>query len=307
MGLDLQRLKRVLTTDWTRPRFAGIAYSRGLWRTSIWLRPSATLHDRLWRAAALKNKGDAAAATTLMDGALSELPGSASYLSLLNTALDVLISLGRYRDALALDPGPSVPRNWVWALAQSNLAEAEYCQGLIERADARLWSPEVDAASAASRLARTWVALQRAWLAVEQGDGSKALAVLAPTSPSHSSLSYRAEWHFTAAAAHSLAGHPEAADKALEAGAKIAVRSSSVRNALALKGILMLARGKQRKAERWLSRAAAHRWRGQGGGALLAWGDVLAELGKREQARAAWRRAVTQDPQSSAARIAATR
>ena len=137
MGLDLPRLKRALTTPWTRARVASIAYRYGFWRANLWLSPAATLKDRVWRAVSLKNTGDASASAAIIDAALSDLPSSPLFHALMNPTFDVLISLGRYRDALALEPAIGARRDFQWAFAQVNLAEAEYCQGLWQRAEAR--------------------------------------------------------------------------------------------------------------------------------------------------------------------------
>lgn len=259
------------------------------------------------RAAALKNTADAAGAGALIDAAMGELPTAPLFHGVMNIVFDVLIALGRYREALGLEPAMRARRDWQWSLAQANLAEAEYCQGLLKEAGVRLSNPAIDAAAGRVAIAKSGVALQRAWLAVQLGDSAGALARVASVSPADCPRSYRAEWYFTAAAAHSLAGHVREADVALAAGTRLALRSSSVRNALALKGALLRSRGDLEDAEHWLARAAGHRWKGQSGGLLLAWGDVLNGLGRAAEARAAWSLAAVQDPQSEAAALAAKR
>ncbi len=306
-GLDLGRISRALKKPWTRARATGIAYRYGFWRTTLWLSAGDGLHQRVWRAVALKNLGDAGAAAALIDEALTEPRPPRVFHVLMNPMLDVLIALGRYGDALRLEPSIPGLRDWQWALAQSNLAEAEYCQGNFSQAHTRLSQPALDAAAGLVPLAKSTVALQRAWLAAQLGDAKTALNEVARVSAADSPRSYRAEWYFTAAAAHSLAGDAVEADAALEAGSKVALRSSSIRNALALRGVLMRARGKLREAEHWLSRAATHRWRKQGGNLLLSWGDVLSELGRADEARSAWKRAIAEDPESDAAVQAAKR
>jgi hypothetical protein len=297
----------VLTSRWSRGRVAALAYRYGHWRTTVRLSPGNTLPERLLRAVALKNLGDASGATVLLDGALAELRTASAFGALVNFALDLLIAVGRYREALELETSMGPRRGWQWAVAQANFAEAEYCQGRVQAAQARLANPEIDRLSAKIPFATSAVGLQRAWLAVMLGDSHTALAQMASISPTDCPRSYRAEWHFTSAAAHSLAGHPDLADAAVELGARISLRSSSTRNALALRGALMRTRRKLPEAEHWLSLAAAHPWQGQSGGLLLAWGEVLHELGHGNQAATAWQRAVAQDPESEAAALAAKR
>ena len=88
---------------------------------------------------------------------------------------------------------------------------------------------------------------------------------------------------------------------------RAAVRVSSRRNALAISGRVAAAMHDWTEAERMFRAAALHPYRGQGGDALLLWGDVLSRLGRLDEARRAYALAVERDPQSESAQLAQAR
>ncbi len=115
---------------------------------------------------------------------------------------------------------------------------------------------------------------------------------------------YKAEYWFTLAFAQLTAGRLDDADRALVGAEKVLVRASSQRNFQFLLAQLRWKQGRRDEALTHFETAAKHRWRWQGGSGLLAWGDVLKELGRHDEARAAWAQCISQDPQSLAAKAA---
>lgn len=118
---------------------------------------------------------------------------------------------------------------------------------------------------------------------------------------------YKAEYWFTLAFAHLTAGRLDEAEHALKASEAVLVRASSQRNFHFLVARLRWKQGRREEALTHFETAAKHRWRWQGGSGLLAWGDVLKELGRDHEARAAWAQCSAQDPQSLAASAARDR
>ena len=118
---------------------------------------------------------------------------------------------------------------------------------------------------------------------------------------------YEAELSLAAFAVEFAARDWSAAGSALDAAEAVAVRESSRRNVHFLRGRLAFARGDFADAVTHFERGAASPYRCQGGPSLLDWGDALVKLGRPDDARAAWERCLTQDPQSPAAATARLR
>ena len=118
---------------------------------------------------------------------------------------------------------------------------------------------------------------------------------------------YKAEYWFTLAFAQLTAGRLAEAERALKSSEGVLVRSSSQRNFHFLLAQLRWKQGRRDEALTHFETAAKHRWRWQGGAGLLAWGDALKELGRDDDARAAWAQCLSQDPQSLAAKAARDR
>jgi tetratricopeptide (TPR) repeat protein len=230
-----------------------------------------------------------------------------------NLAVDMLISMGRYREALQV-ASPFLERlrghaDPVFAgmpvLVDINRAEAEYNLGMWAEAEARLEKSETRCDG--SPICHAGSRLQRAWILAHRGRAEEALALCDETSLDDLPGVYQAEPHYSRAAALLALGRLDDAERAIEEGQSVAKRTSSERN-----GLFMLARVAARR-ERWSEvealcrRASEHRWRYQGGEGLLLWGDALAKLGRVDEARAAWALVGERDPESESATLAAER
>jgi hypothetical protein len=193
-----------------------------------------------------------------------------------NVAIDILISAGAYETALAAEPPPCMPTTAREVLAlvliQINLAEAEYNLGRWEEAERRL--RRLDLACWCFPIARAGLLQQRAWMAAHQGLAAEALELCASVKPRWLPPTYRAEYHFTLAAAFLAAGRLGDAEAAVGRGETLARRLSSRRNALFLRARVAAARGDWVTTERLCREAANHAFRGQGGAGLLLWAGI---------------------------------
>jgi hypothetical protein len=112
-------------------------------------------------------------------------------------------SAGAYEAALRAEPLPYTPANSGDAsgltLIQVNLAEAEYNLGRWHAAEERL--RPLDLARGAFDIARAGLFQQRAWILAQRGRGDEALDLCARVKPKWLPRTYRAEYHFTRAAA----------------------------------------------------------------------------------------------------------
>lgn len=228
-----------------------------------------------------------------------------------NIAVDCLISVGRYREALEraarmpedMRPSPGVRLPTDYALVQINLAEALYNLGRWEEAE-RILDPLHNVAND-SWLLGSGVIMQRAWIASHRGRAAEAWALMEQRP--YLGPRYQSEIHFTRAAALRELKRLDEAEREARAGLLAAVRPSSVRNAHFVLGHVEIARGNLAAAERHFATGAANRWQGQGGDGLLAWGDCLAAQNRRAEAETAWNLAIARDPQSECASIATSR
>jgi tetratricopeptide (TPR) repeat protein len=222
-----------------------------------------------------------------------------------NAAINALISVGAYREALLQDPPDEVPQNAADAgelvLCQINLAEAEYNLGRWDEAEARLCP--LDLAGGAFDITRAGLLQQRAWIAVHRGRPKDALDLCGGVTEKWLPAEYRVEYHFTRAAAFIAATRVQEAEAALDEGRRAARRPSSKRNAMFLRARLAAARGDWAAAEQDCRTAANHRYRSQGGDGLLLWAEALEKLGRGVEAMEARRLVVQRDPESEAARI----
>ncbi|MGV3623544.1 MAG: tetratricopeptide repeat protein, partial [Archangium sp.] len=112
------------------------------------------------------------------------------------------------------------------------------------------------------------------------------------------------ELWLTRAFVHRKRGAVDACESALHHASRTAVRASSKRNLEFEWAELHRARGDFPRALAHYEAAAKHHWRWQGGSGLLNWGTLLQQLGRTDEARAAWTQCLEQDPQSLAAREA---
>jgi tetratricopeptide (TPR) repeat protein len=118
---------------------------------------------------------------------------------------------------------------------------------------------------------------------------------------------FQAEWYFSVFAVDFAARDWSAASTALDEAEQLARRESSRRNVSLLRGRLAFARAAYDDSLLHFERAAASRYQWQGGAAWLEHGDALAHLGRRDDARAAWRGCLERDGQSPASELARSR
>jgi len=215
-------------------------------------------------------------------------------------------ALGLYREVLAaVERAAPELLTGIPEVISPDVLEVNFAETLTELGrydDAlRVTSPasDIPLCEAGRRCARSWVLslLGRPEDAVRELEGVNEPSLLA----------YRAEYWFNVTFAQLIAGNLDAAADALQRSRDVMVRESSRRNFYFLLARLRWAQGRRDEALSHFETAAKHRWRWQGGAGLLAWGDALKELGRDDDARAAWAQCISQDPQSLAAAIARQR
>ena len=228
-------------------------------------------------------------------------------LASLNRAVDGHIAAGRYLEALEMaERFVSRERDTASELlVQINLAEAEYNLGRWEMAWERLRN--LDPLAAAFPIARAGLSQQRAWIAAHTGRGDDAVHHWQRAELRDLPRPYHAEHFFTGAVALIGVGRLDAARRCALAGADMAIRPSSKRNALFIRARVAAAAKEWMRAESLCRAAAAHPYRAQGGDGLLMWGDVLTRLGRADEAEQAYALAIERDGQSESARLAAGR
>lgn len=226
----------------------------------------------------------------------------------LNQAVDRLISLGLYAEALAL-PERFVARgprdSAAELLVQINLAEAEYNLGRWSAAWDRLRG--LDPLACAFPITRAGLSQQRSWIAAHSRTPEEALHHWHRAEMGDLPRPYHAEHYFTGAVALLGAGQFAAAHRCASAAAGVAVRPSSKRNAFFIRARVAAAMEDWPRAEALCRAASEQPHRAQGGDGLLLWGDALTRLGRPDEARHAWALAIERDGQSESARIAAER
>src|SRR4051812_39420572 len=226
----------------------------------------------------------------------------------LNTAVDALIAAGCYEEALGLPFRFVVRGSRDTAhelLVEINLAEAEYNLGRWDDAWDRL--RDLDPLAAAFPIARAGLAQQRAWIAAHTGRPEEALHQWHRAELRDLPRNYHAEHFFTGAVALLGAGRIDDAGRCALTGGRVAIRPSSVRNALFIRARVAAAMRDWAAAESLCRAAASHGYRAQGGDGLLLWGDLLTRLGRGAAARQAYAMAIERDAQSQSARFAADR
>jgi tetratricopeptide (TPR) repeat protein len=244
--------------------------------------------------------GDAVGAKAAIDRRLAVFEASEVEI---NSAINALVSAGAYAAALRIPRPSGMARTVADAvnrvLCDINLAEAEYNLGRWDAAQARLHG--LDLAASVADITRAGLLQQRAWIAVHQGDGKRALELCNTIELRWLPASFHAEYYFTRAVALMALGALAEAEKAARTGWQCAERLSSERNALFILARLDAARGDWKAAERHCRAAAAHRFRTQGGEGLLLWAESLEQLGRRADAADARRLVRERDPESAAA------
>jgi tetratricopeptide (TPR) repeat protein len=233
---------------------------------------------------------------------------------LANTAINTFINAGLYREALEVErgwPHPETPPSHPLGpdeqrdLARLNLCEALYNLGEWDAASARLRA--LEEAHADEPLLRHALLLQRGWILAHDGHAEEGLAAMDRLRREELPRVYWSEVAFTRAAVLLVLQRHDEAEKVTREGLSLARRAASLRNGLFMLGLISLARGRLEEASRHFEAGAAHPYKGQGGSALLAWGECLEKLGQGTRAREAWRLVLERDPQSAAAREAASR
>jgi tetratricopeptide (TPR) repeat protein len=228
--------------------------------------------------------------------------------TLRNEVIDVLNGAGLYHAALGAEPAADEARGVpgpLLALIQINLAESDYNLGGWDRAEVRLSG--LDEEAERLPITRAGLLQQRAWIAAHQARGPEAMALCERVSIHWLPRPYHAEFYFTRAVALLAVGRVAAAEGAVRAGQRVALRRSSRRNAVFLLARVAAAREDWAAAERFCRHAAAEASCGQGGDGLLLWGEALSRLGRPLDALAAWELARERDPESESARLAAAR
>jgi tetratricopeptide (TPR) repeat protein len=303
-------LLRLTTWFFNRGAFrAALALTRVLERLPLaaWMRPILRREELYAQSALGRTEKAVSGARDLAVHAKAD-----ACLPCANCAINLFINAGLYLEALDIERGwqgpsnpsePSAARDW--ALVRFNLVEAVYNLGSWEAASARLSNLEETARGDA--FLWNFFPVQRAWILAHTGRGEDALSALAQVDWRRLPRMYRSEAHFARAASLLAVHRYEEARREALMGLKHALRVSSTRNGLFLLGRITLAEGHPEEALRFFEAGATHPYQGQGGDGLLAWGDCLAELGRHDEAREAWRLVLTRDKQSGTASRAASR
>ncbi len=227
----------------------------------------------------------------------------------INTAINALVTFGKYGEAVALasrweDSAVAGPRS-ERVLVRINVSEALYDLGRWQEA----WEclEGLDDAAVHATVTRGALLTQRAWIAAHEGRYEEALALARKADPEWFPAEFRSEVFFSRAMALLGLRYVGAAKKDVERGLEVARRASTHRNGAFLLARIAAAAGDAAEAERQFKRAANHRYRGQGGDGLLAWGEFLAANDRRPEALEAWRLATERDPESESAARARAR
>jgi len=227
-----------------------------------------------------------------------------------NIAINTFINLGLYEEALQIGQHWSRPEEdgqlSQWALVQINLAEALYDLGQWTEAYSRLQDLQ-HIERHLNPMTKNVLHIQLAWILAHTGRGEGALEALGKVRREHVAPSHWSEIDFTYAATFLALGRYNAADQTALSGMDHALRASSTRNGWFLRGQIAQADGRLEKANCFFRTGATHSYKGQGGSALLAWGDCLQSLENDVQAQEAWQLVLVRDPESSAAKEAALR
>jgi tetratricopeptide (TPR) repeat protein len=226
-----------------------------------------------------------------------------------NLFVNGLISRGLYRQAVTArrqiarlhDARTQLPEHY--GLVLLNIAEALYNLGRWRRARQLMETLEGNG-YLKTALNRAGGQAQMAWIEAHTELAEKALGRLATVDVADFPFDYRAELHFTWAAAHLANNDVANARASLATARSLLVRPSSERNILFLEARCARAEGNLREAARLCELASNHEYRGQGGDGLLLWGDVCEQLGDTTGARRAWQLALERDPESESARRA---
>jgi predicted negative regulator of RcsB-dependent stress response len=218
----------------------------------------------------------------------------------LNTAM------GRYAQALASaeENAPQVLdarhelTDWHEFLLRINVAETLSELGRFDHALTLVSTPAPDS------FLETGRRMTAAWVLTLMGRADEALPLFRDVVALDVGHEYAAEVHLARAFVELSLGHLDVAEHTLLQARVTTARASTARNLLTLEAELAWRRKDTSGAVRLFEAAAAHHWRWQGGAGLLRHGQLLRELGREAEARAAWERCLAQDPESLAAKQA---
>jgi tetratricopeptide (TPR) repeat protein len=269
-----------------------------------------------FRAYALADRGQtsaaAQAAVDLLATAKRCSPSRCPW-SLVNSAVDVLVTAGRYHEATQAasrwspaehEAGRQAdPIGYVYT--QINTAEALHNQGRDPEALALLdgVQPQVQGAPLAAEGSK----LLRAWILVHRGEGEAARLALGELRPDVFGPRYRAEMHYTLAAVERGLANLDEAWRQAQLGLTCARRAASRRNGLHALGAVAFARGDLGAAVAHLEAFAGDAYQGQSSAGLLLLGQALERTGRIGDARIAYRRAIDRDGGAAWAHVARER
>ena len=218
-------------------------------------------------------------------------------------AVCVEVAAGRYEEALLWRPLCSEPDDGRESELILRINEAEAMANLGQVEEALQW------VSAQARLPFTiaGTAAHLAWCLALLNRPEDAALALKEGNASDLNYQFRSEWHLAEAAVALSARRWDEAEHALLKAEHDAHRASTRRNVHFSRGLLLAAQGRHQEALPHFEKGAGSVYVGQGGDALLTWGDSLKMLGREEEARSAWRLCSSRDPQAPAAARALAR
>lgn len=223
-------------------------------------------------------------------------------IGLINTAVCLEVAAGRYSQALL----------WrgLWSVAKPSeyellvrINEAEALANLGRFEESLAW---IDREGSQS-LTIAGIAAHRAWCLAALGRPDEGRAALSKGKPRSLGREYRSEWHFSEAAIAVASAQWDEAAGALERAELFARRASTKRNLSFMNGMRLASQGRHQEALPHFERGASSIYVGQGGDALLTWGDSLMALGRHDEAQRVWALCVDRDPQAPSATAAQLR
>ncbi len=202
-----------------------------------------------------------------------------------------MVNAGSYKEALRLKARWSSdfssarpPASRRLPRCQVNLAEALYNLGRFRCAKRLLERITPECNKRGSKLVRAGLIVQKAWLSVLMGDPVGALQQMVVLNERHLPRNYRAEVHFTRAAAIRDVGRLQEAKMEALLGLTLSRRASSTRNALFILGSIAAEEGQPERAIELLEEGAAHTYRAQGAEGLVLLGDQYRRIGCNRRA-----------------------
>jgi hypothetical protein len=240
-------------------------------------------------AAAYKDVGNCKEAVTLMRRMLGDLPREECPWPWVNSAVDLFVSSGRYREALGAARGWSKAARsrgrWLtrvsFAITRINQAEALHNLGRDTEALARL--DEASRFCDADPLATNGLSCLRAWILLHAGELHRARRELGGVDASVLP-NYEAEVAYTWAALERESGNFAIALTHAELGMRQAKRVSSKRNGQFLVAGIAALMGDSARARSLFDAGVAADYRGQGGDGLTRFAAFLDSLSERQAA-----------------------